>query len=203
MDLSKIGTPYIKLGNGNGSTIIITSGVHGSELSPQAATIKLINKLYNKIIYGTIYIFPFVAPNITSKNIRLYKKRNLNKIANIKNSLTNNIINFAIEKNVNGLGDFHSTKPNDNPGQTIVMGSYKPLIESATITNYISKEVNCAKIIYDQAATEYLGALEDACNVTNIPSVTCEVLCPHGIIEEEAIDTSYKQMLSFIKYFNI
>ena len=45
---AKKGTPYIEFGDGDGKTVVVVSGIHGNELSSQAASIKLINKLAKK-----------------------------------------------------------------------------------------------------------------------------------------------------------
>ena len=201
---AKKGTPYVEFGDGDGATVVVVSGIHGNELSSQAASIKMINKLANKTnIKGKIYVFPFAAPSMTVKNIRYYNGQNLNSIANKKGSISNRIVNFAKSKNAVALGDFHCTRPNGTPGKDVAMGTYAPMASSAQLATYISKKAGVSKLIYSQAGLEYPGALEDQCCLNGITSVTCEVKTPHGTIASGTIGKSYKMMKYFLKYYKV
>ena len=201
---AKKGTPYVEFGDGDGKTVVIVSGIHGNELSSQAASIKLINKLANKTnIKGKIYVFPFVAPSMTAKNTRYYNGKNLNGIANKKGSISNKIIKFAKSKNAVALGDFHCTRPYGTPGKNVAMGTHAPMASSAQLATYISQKAGVSKIIYSKAALEYPGALEDHCCINGITSVTCEVKTPHGTIASGTIGKSYTMMKYFLKYYKL
>ena len=201
---AKKGTPYIEFGDGDGKTVVVVSGIHGNELSSQAASIKLINKLAKKTnIKGKIYVFPFVAPSMTAKNTRYYNGKNLNSIANQKGTIPNRIIKFAKSKNAVALGDFHCTRPGGTPGKNVAMGTYAPMASSAQLATYISKKAGVAKLIYSKAALEYPGALEDHCCINGITSVTCEVKTPHGTIASGTIGKSYTMMKYFLKYYKV
>ena len=201
---AKKGTPYIEFGDGDGATVVVVSGIHGNELSSQAASIKLINKLANKTnIKGKIYVFPFVAPSMTAQNTRYYNGKNLNSIANQKGTIPNRIIKFAKSKNAVALGDFHCTRPGGTPGKNVSMGTYAPMASSAQLATYISKKAGVAKIIYSKAALEYPGALEDHCCINGITSVTCEVKTPHGTIASGTIGKSYTMMKYFLRYYKV
>lgn len=205
INLCKKGTPLIKFGNGSGKKVFIVSGVHGNELSSQAATFKLINNIYKSKtkIKGTIYIIPILSPKTTSSNQRYYNKVNLNSVANKKGTLSYKLVNYAKSKNVDAVGDFHCTRPGGEPGKNIAMGTYLPCESSAILAKYISKKTKNPYLIYDYAGTEYPGAVEDALNLKNITSVTCEVISPHGKIKNGSILKSYKMMKAFLKYFKI
>ena len=201
---AKKGTPYIEFGDGDGKTVVVVSGIHGNELSSQAASIKLINKLAKKTnIKGKIYVFPFVAPSMTAKNTRYYNGKNLNSIANQKGTIPNRIIKFAKSKNAVALGDFHCTRPGGTPGKNVAMGTYAPMASSAQLATYISKKAGVAKLIYSKAALEYPGALEDHCCINGITSVTCEVKTPHGTIASGTIGKSYTMMKYFLRYYKV
>ena len=85
IDLCTQGSPYIKFGNGNGPTLVMSVGTHGGELASQVAGFKLINVLadYGDEIDGTIYIFPTLFPEATANNTRIYNGINLNTVAAI------------------------------------------------------------------------------------------------------------------------
>ena len=186
------------------ATVVVVSGIHGNELSSQAASIKLINKLANKTnIKGKIYVFPFVAPSMTAQNTRYYNGKNLNSIANQKGTIPNRIIKFAKSKNAVALGDFHCTRPGGTPGKNVAMGTYAPMASSAQLATYISKKAGVAKLIYSKAALEYPGALEDHCCINGITSVTCEVKTPHGTIASGTIGKSYTMMKYFLRYYKV
>lgn len=201
VNAAKKGTPIVKFGNGNGPKTLIVAGVHGSELSSQVASMKLINYLdKKKNIKGTIYVIPFVAPKATSKNQRYFNGKNLNSIANKKGSITNKIVLFAKENNITVVGDFHCTMPGGNPGKNIIMGTKVPTSKSAEMAIGISKLTGHAYKNYYMAGVEYPGALEDVMNLNGIASVTCEVKTPHGKIASGSVTASYRQMLAFLKY---
>ena len=56
------GTPVFKMGDG-GNKILILSGVHGNELPPQIASLKLINEYIDRDLNHTLFFIPFVSPN--------------------------------------------------------------------------------------------------------------------------------------------
>ena len=59
LEKSVFGTPIFKLGNG-GKRVLISSGVHGNELPPQIANLKLMNEFVNLDIQNTIFFITFV-----------------------------------------------------------------------------------------------------------------------------------------------
>ena len=198
---SVYGTPIFKLGN-RGKKILIISGIHGNELPPQIANIQLINNLINKKLKNTLYFIPFAAPKSTMNNERTFNSMDLNRSAHIKNSISNLIINFAINSNINYIGDFHSTSYNANPGCESVFSSKQPTPESYLISEYISNQVGSKIINLTYAGSQYKGAIEDVSNLNKIPSITCEVLSPFANVGEGSITKSLMQMESFISYTN-
>ncbi|HML04152.1 MAG TPA: succinylglutamate desuccinylase/aspartoacylase family protein [Methanobacterium sp.] len=203
VNLAKSGTPMITFGDGNGPKVMITAGVHGNELPAQIAAMRMINYLNGKQIHGTVYIIPFVAPSDTAKNTRFWNGKNLNEVANVAGTPSNQIINKAKFLQVNALGDFHSSKPGGVPGKNSVFCTKAPTYESYNIANSISKQTGFALISYSRAGVEYPGAVEDVSNLAGIPAVTCEVLSSHGIVASGSVDKSYNQMMAFLKYENI
>lgn len=203
VDLSENGTLMITLGNGSGPRVMIVAGVHGNELSSQIAAMKLVNYLSGKQINGTVYIVPFMVPSDTAKNARYWEGENLNNVANVAETPTNNVLNLAKQLNITVLGDFHSSKPGGVPGKMAVFSTKNPTYESYKIAKYINQQTGSALIVYNLAGAEYPGALEDTANLVGIPAVTCEVLSPHGAIVSGSVDKSYNQMLALLKYKNI
>ncbi|BAW31624.1 MAG TPA: pseudomurein-binding repeat-containing protein [Methanothermobacter sp.] len=200
---AKNGTPMVVFGNGSGKRVMIVAGVHGSELPPQLAALKLIDYLADKEINGTVYIVPFLIPSSTATSSRYWNNQNPNSIAHLNGTPTNRILKIAKERSIQALGDFHSTQPGGTPGEDAVFCSRTPTYESYNIAYYISKNSPSKLLAYDKAGEEYLGALEDVCNLAGIPSVTCEVLSPHGTVASGSVDRSFKQMLLFLEYNNI
>lgn len=206
LEASKNGTVLLTFGNGNGKTVFINAGVHGSELSSIAATFKLINTLASmnqSQINGTIYVICDLCPASATTSTRYFNGVNLNSVADTDGTVSNNLIKIAESLNVDILGDFHCTQPGGTPGTNTVFGTYSPTSESATIAKYISSSCSVSKIIYSYAGVEYTGAVEDICNLNGIPSVTCEVLTSSGIIASGSLDKSYKMMLALLSYANI
>mgnify|MGYP002624936643 CR=1 FL=1 len=201
----KNGTPLIQFGNGSGKKVLILAGVHGHELSSQAACFKLINSIYNskKKINGTVYIIPVLCPKTSAANIRYYNNVNLNSVADKSGTLSYKLVSYAQKLKVDALGDFHCTRPGGEPGKNIAMGTYKPQAESAKLAKYISKTTGYSYKIYNIAGEEYPGAVEDVCNIKGITSVTCEVITPHGTIKSGSISKSYNMMKALLKYYGI
>ena len=196
------GTPIFKLGNG-GANILIISGVHGNELPPQIASLKLLNELINSKLDNTIYIIPFAAPKSTMNNERTFNSRDLNRSANIKNSLSNLIIQAIDELEINFVGDFHSTSKESRPGFESIFSSKKPSPESCLIANYISTQMGGKVISFKFAGKSYKGAIEDACNLKGVPAITGEVLSPFALVGNGSVEKSLCQMKCFLSYFEI
>lgn len=196
------GTPLIKLGNGTPNLMII-SGIHGNELPSQIASLILINELKYKQLNGTVYIIPFSAPKATMNNSRWFNSADINRIANIKGSLSNSILEKAKELNMTAIADFHSTAPNSNPGKEGIFCTMKPSPESFHIANFIAECTKSEVLPYNDAGNAYHGAIEDEANITGIPAVTCEVLSPNGYSNEKAFNKSLLQMKCFLNYFGI
>ena len=202
LEKSVFGTPIFKLGNG-GNRLLILSGIHGNELPPQIANVKLLNKLINAELFNTVYFIPFAAPKSTMNNERTFNSMDLNRSAHIKNSLSSLIIQNIDVMNINFVGDFHSTAHNSNPGFESIFSSKSPSPESFLIGHYISKDVGSRLIPFDYAGSSYKGAVEDVCNLKGIPAITAEVLCPFANVGEGTVEKSYMQMESFLGYFGI
>lgn len=202
LEKSVFGTPIFKLGD-KGKKILILSGIHGNELPPQIANLKLLNGLINKDLNNTIYFIPFASPKSTMNNERTFNSMDLNRSAHINNSLSNLIIDAIINLGIDFVGDFHSTAYNSNPGFESIFSSKSPTPESFLIANYISQDVGSEIISYDYAGASYKGAIEDVCNLKNVPAVTCEVLCPFSNVIKGSAEKSYSQMVSFLTYFGI
>lgn len=200
LEKTVFGTPIFKLG-GSGNKLLILAGVHGNELSSQVAALDLINFLLSKDLNNTVYVIPFVAPKSTMDNVRPFEEMDLNRSSHVKGSLTNRIFNIIKELNIDYVGDFHTTALKSNPGIEAIFCSKNPSIESFLIASYVSKSVNCDIISYSIAGDNYVGAMEDICNLNGMPSITCEVVTPFGEIAPGSIRRSFLQMNSFLDYF--
>ena len=202
LEKSVFGTPIFKLGNG-GNKILILSGIHGNELPPQIAAVKLLNDLSNAFLFNTVYFIPFAAPKSTMNNERTFNSMDLNRSAHIKDSLSNLIIQKIEELGIDFVGDFHSTARNSTPGFESIFSSKSPTPESFLIANYVSRDVGSRLIPFDYAGSSYKGAVEDVCNLRGIPAITAEVLCPIANVGKGTVEKSYLQMESFLSYFGI
>lgn len=202
LEKSVFGTPIFKLGDGP-TKLLILSGIHGNELSPQIANLRLLNELCDSELSNTLYFIPFAAPKATMNVERRFNSMDLNRSTHIKNSLSNLILQTALDLGVDFVGDFHSTAYNSNPGFESVFSSKSPSPESFLIANYISRDVGSEVISFDFAGLTYKGAIEDVFNLNGIPAVTCEVLCPFGNVVQGSVEKSLSQMKSFLSYFGI
>ena len=196
------GTPIFKLGN-KGNRILVLSGIHGNELPPQVANVKLLNEMLYEDLNHTLYFIPFASPKSSMNNQRTLNTMDLNRSAHIKNSVSNLIVQAVEDLRINFVGDFHSTSFNSNPGIESVFSSKSPSPESYLIANYISQDVGCDVLSVDFAGSSYKGAVEDVCNLNGVPAVTGEVVCPFAIVGEGTVERSYSQMKSFLDYFGV
>lgn len=202
LEKSVFGTPIFKLGSG-GNRLLILSGIHGNELPPQIANVKLLNELIKEDLNNTLYFIPFASPKSTMNNERTFNSIDLNRSAHINNSLSNLIIKAILNLKINFVGDFHSTARNANPGFESVFSSKSPTPESFLIANYISRDVGCDVISFDYSGSTYKGAVEDVCNLKGIPAITAEVLCPFANVARGSVERSFAQMKSFLSYFGV
>ena len=196
------GTPIFKFGN-KGNKILILSGIHGNELPPQVANVRLMNNLLDKDLNHTLYFIPFASPKSAMNNHRTFNALDLNRSAHIKNSLSNLIVRAVGNLGIDFVGDFHSTSFNSNPGIESIFSSKSPSPESYLIANYIAQDTGCDVLSVDFAGSSYKGAVEDVCNLNGVPAITGEVVCPFANVGRGTVEKSYAQMVSFLEYFGI
>lgn len=202
LDSALQGTPLIKIGKG-GPRIMLTAGIHGNELSPQVAALMAAHKLVQQKIKGTVFLIPFAVPYATQKSSRRFKGFDMNRTAFKEGSLSHEIIKVAQDLKIDSLADFHATKPYSNPGVESIFCSKKPCLESYKIAEHINKATESKIICHSNAGTLYKGALEDECNKSKIPAVTCEVVSHNSRVDSGSQERSYLQMMAYMNYFGI
>ena len=188
---------------GEGEDLLLVGGVHGDELPPQAALLRLLVNILegNLSLNNRLHIIPFLIPKSTMENTRYFNNKDMNRFAN-RDCITKSIIDYALDVNVLALYDCHSTDPSRNPGIKSVFCSLKPQIESIRIAKFISQKTNSKILPTSLAGSTIHGAVEDESNLRGIPAVTCECVSPVQLIEKNSVDESYEQILSFLNYFN-
>ncbi len=197
---AKQGTPLVTFGKKQNPGILVLAGVHGNELPPQIAAVKLINKLAAVKTNITIHIIPFAIPLSTEYGLRSWKGQDPNRTADIFGTPTNNILSTAKKNNIKYLGDFHSTRPGGYPGRLSVLCSETPCMLSFQMADFIEKETKSTILSFTKAGSIYPGALEDVFNIAEIPAVTGEAMSPHGTIMPGSIEASLEQMEAFLKF---
>ncbi len=195
-----MGSVVFSAGCGDKSLMLI-AGVHGDEIPPQLALVKLMSEIIeDKIgLNCRLYIVPFLIPNSTMNNSRFFNFRDMNRNANSE-GITKDILDFAKLNNVISLCDCHSTDPNKKPGVKSVFCSTLPLIESSLIADFICNNTDSHKITGFMAGNVLDGAVEDESNLRGISSITCECVSSSGMISEGSVDEAYSQIISFLKY---
>ncbi len=196
------GTPLIEIGKGS-PEVMLVAGVHGNELPPQIAALNLLEYLKTVELFGKIYLIPFTSPKSTMENVRWFNGHDLNRSCSQQGSITNIILELSQKLNLDGVADFHSTNPKSNPGRESVFCSKQPCINSYHIAKYITSKTTSELICYNKAGTIYQGALEDECNLQNIPAVTCEVVSQNGEVKPGSIKRSFLQMKIYLEHFKI
>ncbi|HIH35256.1 MAG TPA: zinc-ribbon domain-containing protein [Methanosphaera sp.] len=193
------GVPIYKIGTGEGPVSVISSGVHGDQLVPTIAAMRLINYLDGRKIKGTVYVIPFTSPEAISQNSKLTNGVNLNKAANTEGTASNALVNFAINNNASAVGDFHETEIGKNPGQTTIMCTKIPNYASFQLASDMSSLSWDKTLTYLVAGIEYEGAVEDELNLKGTTAVTPLVQVPsHGKVYDNAVEDSYDQMLALL-----
>lgn len=202
IEAAKEGTPLFRLGYGF-PKVLLTAGVHGNELPPQAAISRLFSELDKKKMAGTVYIIPFTIPYATMKNSRRFQGWDINRKALKEGTTSYHIIRTTQKQKIDAVADFHSTQTQNNPGIESVFCSKNPCYESFKIATHITRQTSSKIISQERAGTLYGGALEDELNLSGTPAVTCEVVSQNGRIDPGSIMRSYLQMQAFLEYFNI
>lgn len=193
------GVPIYKIGSGEGPVSVISAGVHGDQLVPTIAAMRIINYLDGRKIKGTVYVIPFTSPEAVSQNSKLTNGVNLNQVANQEGTTSNALVNFAINTNASAVGDFHETQTGKNPGQTTIMCTKIPNYASFQLANDMSSLSWDKTLTYLVAGIEYEGAVEDELNLKGTTAVTPLVEVPsHGKVYSNAVDESYTQMLALL-----
>lgn len=138
---------------------MIVAGVHGNEIPPQVAAVRLSEQLLSMDIRGTVHVIPFAAPWATMKNSRWFRGHDLNRSASVEGSVTNSIFRRACVMGVDALADFHSTAPGSKPGVEGVFCSEEPEHESMEIARYITSRTSSKLLCYERASSHYRGPL--------------------------------------------
>lgn len=196
------GTPLIKIGSGH-PRLMLTAGVHGNELPPQIAALRMAENLKSQDISGTVFIIPFAIPQATMHGSRRFKGFDMNRKASSEGYITNKIIENIKFLKISAVADFHATKPNSNPGVESIFCSKKPCVESFKIAEHINEITSSKVICHEIAGSLYNGALEDECNLTGVPAVTCEVVSYNNKIDSGSFERSYLQMMAYLDYFDV
>ena len=188
----------------DGDDFVLVGGVHGNELSSQVALLRLIKNIYyeNISLNHRLHIIPFLIPVSTSRNTREYNGNDMNRNA-FNDGPTRDIVDYAVNINAKALGDFHSTDPSFSPGTNSVFCSFNPNKLSYLMGRFISHETSSKLLPIGKAGSVLKGAVEDESNLRGIPAVTCETLSVNGQITKQAVDFSYEQILSFLKFNKI
>jgi predicted deacylase len=202
LEIALKGTPLIRIGNGH-PRVMLTAGIHGNELPPQIAALRMIENLKSQHINGTVFIIPFTIPQATMHSSRRFKGFDMNRKASSEGYITYKIIDTIKSLKINSLADFHATKPYSNPGVESVFCSKKPCLQSFKIAEYINKISSSQVICHEIAVSLYSGALEDECNLGGVPAVTCEVVSHNNKVDSGSLERSYLQMMAYLGYFNI
>lgn len=192
---AKNGAPLIMLGDGSKPRVMITAGVHGNELPPQIAALKIVSDLQRVDLQGTVYIIPFIAPKASAENCKLSEGENLNLVADVAGSPTNIVFNMARKLEITSLADCHATST--HPAEDSVI--YYPSIGSSKIAVYVNKKAKSRLL----ALIKSKGTLIALCNRNKIPSIICEAESTDGIASNESIEVSYNQMKAFLEYNHI
>jgi len=196
------GTPMLTFGKGS-PKIMLNSGIHGNELSPQLASLNVAQEMADKKLKGTVFMIPFAIPFATMENTRRFKGFDMNRSAYKDGNISNEIIKVVKSLKLDSIADFHATKPYSNPGVESVFCSKNPSPASLEIAEHIKKATRSKIICHKNAGTLYHGALEDECNLVNIPAVTCEVVSYNGRVDPGSQERSYLQMIAYLDYFEI
>jgi len=200
---AKKGTPVVIFGRKSEPGILILAGVHGNELPPQIAAVKLINRLAAEKTNVTVYVIPFAIPLSTERGLRSWKGQDPNRTANLFGTPTNNILGMSKRNNVKYLGDFHSTRPGGYPGKLSVLCSEIPCLLSFQMADFIEKETKSTLLSFTRAGSMFPGALEDVFNLAGIPAVTGEAMSPHGTVMPRSVEASLEQMYAFLKFHKV
>jgi predicted deacylase len=192
-------TPIYKIGTGEAPVTVISAGVHGDQLVPSVAAMRLINYLDGRKINGTVYVIPFTSPKAISQNTKLTDGVNLNTVADKSGTASNDVVKLALTSNATAVGDFHETEIGKNPGKTTIMCSQIPTYGSFQLAEDMSRLSLDTTMTYYVAGVAYDGAVEDVLNLNGTASVTPLVLVSsHGKVHSTAVDESYDQMLALL-----
>ena len=107
-EMVKQGSVVLKFGNGNGPKVLIAAGIHGNEPEANIATMKYLEYIKDTYLNGTLYVIPFVIPQSTAQNNRLYNGEDPNRNSNEPGTPGWNVVQFALANGIEYLLDVHS-----------------------------------------------------------------------------------------------
>ena len=203
VDRTRDGSIVFTTGSGR-YDLMLVGGVHGDELSSQAALVCLMNEIIsgNLNLKCKLHIMPFSIPESTMLNSREFNSLDMNRNAH-RCGVTGSIVDYAVDNNVTALCDCHTTDPGKKPGFASVFCSVRPLIQSVRIAQRICRDTSSRILPVGDAGSVLRGAVEDESNIRGVPAVTCESVSRCGFIDGGSVDFSYSQIISFLNYFGV
>lgn len=202
VNATKQGLPLLIIEGGGTNKVFMTAGVHGNELPPQVAAMRVIKYLVEHPIEGTVYFMPFVNAKAINNHVRL-TDYDYNRVAHRRNTVSNNIVNFIIKNKCSSYGDFHSTVMYGDPGDNIILGYRSPAGKCVDLTNFLARNCHVHKKFYSYAGQVYRWSLADMVNYYGIPAVICEVISPVNRITSQNVALSTQMMNQFLKFNHI
>lgn len=138
--MTKKGSVVVKLGNGNGPKLLISTGIHGNEEEANIAVMKYLEYIKHQKFNGTLYIIPFDIPRDTAINSRNYKGVDPNRNINVKGTPGWKIVQFAKAHGIKYILDVHSGSEVPSKGCIYINNNRK--LEEKNWSNYIKLKTN-------------------------------------------------------------
>jgi len=187
-EMVKQGSVVLKFGNGNGPKVLIAAGIHGNEPEANIATMKYLEYIKDTYLNGTLYVIPFVIPQSTAQNNRLYNGEDPNRNSNEPGTPGWNVVQFALANGIEYLLDVHS-------GGEVGEWGYMFLNSGATaleknLANYISSNVG-SYITY--STYDNPGMMRNVAHDGGINCITMEVE-RDSLPTMEAAEREYKMI---------
>ena len=192
-EMTKQGSVVLKFGNGNGPTLLISTGIHGNEEEANIAVMKYLEYIKDMDINGTLYVIPFDIPLDTALNSREYKGTDPNRMANVAGTPGWNIVQFALSKGVDYILDVHSGSGVYSTG--LINFNSAPTSQESSWINYIVDQTDC----YTSSSDDSINMLRNYAHSKGINTLTFEVE-RDSIPTMQAAETEFKMILAACGY---
>lgn len=207
--------PYVRLHHGKGPTLWITAGIHGDEVTGTRVIHRILSRLRNRSLRGTLWVVPTLNPGGLQLGKRIFPEagRDLNRCfpgnptGSPSEHVADAVHSFIVGTRPQCVIDLHADTPLSVP-HAILDRPLTPHARRWTRQLEVLSLMFRFPVIYDWPSETYQRLELDASlpgsllNNSGVPAFTVE-LGPPGFVDEEVARSGEQGILRILEAFHM